>query len=84
MSTKKRLALSDSSYRKKNIIAPKKKVAKNVPLIASPANKKPSDFFGILNPEESEKFEKHIQRIRSEWDRKEMISLSSANAIKSN
>ena len=37
--------------------------AKNV-AIPSFSNKKPSDFFGILNKEEGEKFEKHIQQIR--------------------
>jgi hypothetical protein len=42
--------------------------AKNVPIPAS-SNKKPSDFFGIFNHEEGEKFEKHIQQIRNEWDR---------------
>ena len=31
--------------------------------------KKPSDFFGILTPEEGENFDKHIKRIRNEWDR---------------
>jgi hypothetical protein len=31
--------------------------------------KKPSDFFGILNKEEGEKFENHINKIRTEWDR---------------
>ncbi len=33
------------------------------------SKRKPSDFFGILTPEESEKFEKHIQQMRREWDR---------------
>jgi len=42
--------------------------AKNIPVPVS-SNKKPSDFFGILNSEEGEKFEKHIQQIREEWDR---------------
>jgi hypothetical protein len=42
--------------------------AKNVPVSMS-SNKKPSDFFGILTPDESEKFEKHIQQIRNEWSR---------------
>jgi hypothetical protein len=39
--------------------------------VAVPTNstKKPSDFFGILNREEGEKFERHIQQIRNEWDR---------------
>ena len=37
--------------------------------IPSVAAKKPSDFFGILNAEEAESFEKHIQQIRGEWDR---------------
>jgi len=42
--------------------------AKNIstPVVSS---KKPSDFFGILTNEESEKFDKHIQQIRNEWDR---------------
>lgn len=31
--------------------------------------KKPSDFFGILTKEEREKFEKHIQQMRGEWER---------------
>ena len=31
--------------------------------------KKPSDFFGIFNKEEADKFEKHAQQIRNEWDR---------------
>lgn len=31
--------------------------------------KKPSDFFGIFNKEEADKFEKHSQQIRNEWDR---------------
>lgn len=31
--------------------------------------KKPSDFFGILTKEEGEKFEKHIQQMRGEWER---------------
>lgn len=31
--------------------------------------KKPSDFFGIFNKEEADKFEKHTQQIRTEWDR---------------
>ncbi|MDP9078695.1 MAG: hypothetical protein M3O71_14785 [Bacteroidota bacterium] len=42
--------------------------AKSVPVSAI-SNKRPSDFFGILNPQESESFEKHIQQIRNEWDR---------------
>ena len=42
--------------------------ARNVPVSAI-SNKKPSDFFGILNLQESESFEKHIQQIRNEWDR---------------
>jgi hypothetical protein len=33
------------------------------------SKKKPSDFFGILNKEEGEKFENHINKIRTEWDR---------------
>lgn len=32
-------------------------------------SKKPSDFFGIFNAEEADKFEKHTQQIRKEWDR---------------
>jgi hypothetical protein len=40
--------------------------AKNVSIPAT-SNKKPSDFFGILTPQESESFEKHIQQIRNEW-----------------
>lgn len=39
--------------------------AKNIS-IPAPSDKKPSDFFGILNQEESEKFEKHIQQIRND------------------
>ena len=31
--------------------------------------KKPSDFFGIFNKDEADKFEKHTQQIRNEWDR---------------
>ncbi len=42
--------------------------AKNIQVPAA-SNKKPSDFFGILNPEEGEKFEQHIIQIRGEWDR---------------
>ena len=42
--------------------------AKSVPVTPS-SNKKPSDFFGILSPEEGERFEKHVQQIRNEWDR---------------
>jgi len=42
--------------------------AKNIPVPAS-TNKQPSDYFGIFTREESEKFEKHIQQIRNEWDR---------------
>jgi hypothetical protein len=33
------------------------------------SQKKPSDFFGIFNKEEADKFEKHTQNIRNEWDR---------------
>lgn len=33
------------------------------------SSKKPSDFFGIFNAEEADKFEKHTQKIRTEWDR---------------
>jgi len=31
--------------------------------------KKPSDFFGILTEEEGEKFDRHIEQIRGEWER---------------
>jgi hypothetical protein len=31
--------------------------------------KKPSDFFGILTTEEADKFEKHTQQMRKEWNR---------------
>lgn len=31
--------------------------------------KKPSDFFGILTPEEGKKFDTHIKEMRSEWER---------------
>ena len=33
------------------------------------SGKKPSDFFGILTKEEGEKFDKHIQQMRGEWER---------------
>lgn len=33
------------------------------------STKKPSDYFGILNKEEGENFEKHINNIRTEWSR---------------
>ena len=33
------------------------------------SGKKPSDFFGIYNKDEADKFEKHTQQIRKEWDR---------------
>jgi len=42
--------------------------AKDVP-VAPLSSKKPSDFFGILSSEEGDRFEKHIQKIRNEWDR---------------
>ena len=42
--------------------------AKNI-TTSSLSKKKPSDFFGILTNEEGEKFDKHIQQMRSEWDR---------------
>lgn len=42
--------------------------AKDVP-IAPPSGKKPSDFFGILSAEEGDRFDKHVQKIRNEWDR---------------
>lgn len=42
--------------------------AKNIP-VSTPSKKKPSDFFGIFTDKEGEKFEKHIQQIRNEWDR---------------
>jgi hypothetical protein len=31
--------------------------------------KKPSDFFGILSAEEGEMFDRHIQQMRTEWNR---------------
>jgi len=31
--------------------------------------KKPSDFIGLLTKEEGEKFDKHINQVRNEWDR---------------
>ncbi len=31
--------------------------------------KKPSDYFGILTQEEGEKFDKHINQVRNEWER---------------
>ena len=34
------------------------------------SKKKPSDFFGILTKSEGEKFDKHIQKVRNEWYRK--------------
>lgn len=37
--------------------------------VSKPSNKKPSDFFGIFNKEEGERFEKHIKQMRNEWDR---------------
>ncbi len=33
------------------------------------SQKKPSDFFGIFNKEEADKFDKHSLQIRNEWDR---------------
>jgi hypothetical protein len=39
--------------------------AKNI-IVPASSEKKPSDFFGIFNQEESEKFEKHIQQIRND------------------
>ena len=42
-------------------------IKKTVASIVS--KKQPSDFFGILSPEEGEKFDKHIQQIRAEWNR---------------
>lgn len=42
--------------------------AKNVS-ISTISIKKPFDFLGILTANEGEKFEKHIQQIRSEWDK---------------
>jgi hypothetical protein len=33
------------------------------------SKKKPSDFLGILTKEEGDKFDKHIQQIRGEWER---------------
>ncbi len=38
----------------------------NVPVTS---RKKPGDFFGIFSPEEGEQFDKHIQKIRGEWER---------------
>jgi hypothetical protein len=38
-----------------------------IPAVVSLKN--PSDFFGIFNKEEADKFEKHTQQIRNEWDR---------------
>ena len=38
-------------------------------VVTSTERKKPSDFFGILTKEEGEKFQKHIQQARGEWDR---------------
>lgn len=37
--------------------------------VRASSSKKPSDFFGIFTTEESEKFDKHIQQTRNEWDR---------------
>jgi hypothetical protein len=39
--------------------------------VAAPAlsKKKPSDFFDIFNKQEGEKFDKHINQLRGEWDR---------------
>ncbi len=42
--------------------------AKIVP-IQKTLDKKPSDFFGILTATEGAKFEKHIQKMREEWNR---------------
>jgi hypothetical protein len=33
------------------------------------SKKKPADFIGIFNEEEAENFDKHIQQMRSEWNR---------------
>jgi hypothetical protein len=33
------------------------------------SQKKPSDFFGILNKEEGDKFDLHLSKIRKEWNR---------------
>ena len=41
---------------------------KNIPFDLI-SKKKPSDFFGILNKEEGEKFHSHITNIRGEWER---------------
>lgn len=40
-------------------------------VVSTPAttNKKPSDFFGILNDEEGKSFDKHIKQMREEWER---------------
>ena len=37
--------------------------------VSTLSSKKPSDFFGIFNKEEADKFEKHTHQIRNEWDR---------------
>ncbi len=42
--------------------------AQNVPAPTT-SKKKPSDFFGILTEQEGEKFDKHINQLREEWDR---------------
>lgn len=42
--------------------------AKNIKITPNSTNN-PSDYFGILNDKEADKFEKHIRKIRKEWDR---------------
>jgi hypothetical protein len=42
--------------------------AQNIPLSTS-STKKPSDFFGVLNEHEGDKFENQIKKFRNEWDR---------------
>lgn len=42
---------------------------KEQPITAILPKKKPSDFAGIFTKEEGEKFDKHIQQMRGEWER---------------
>jgi hypothetical protein len=65
MKIKKQLVFSDRPVEKNTISSEE---AKNIPVPAS-SGKKPSDFFGIFAQEVGEKFEKHIQKVRKEWDR---------------
>lgn len=37
--------------------------------VSAISQKKPSDFFGIFDKNEANKFEKHTQKMRKEWDR---------------